>query len=178
MARKALPDVEVKRSRRRKKTVAAYEDQGRVVVMIPDQFTPAEEREWVDRMLARLDDRNERDGRTSDAALESRAVRLASRHLSEFHLPLHLRSVRWVDNQRNRWGSCTPEDGTIRISRRIIMMPSWVIDYVLMHELAHLVHPDHSPAFWKLVSRYPKAERAKGYLEAVADIEQTRETLG
>ncbi len=145
--------------------------------MIPDRFSPSEEREWVDHMVTRLHKRNERDGRTGDSALHERAVRLAERYYPEFHLEYLIRSVRWVDNQNTRWGSCTPEAGTIRITNRIIMMPSWVIDYVLLHELAHLVHANHSSDFWRLVSRYPKADRAKGYLEAVADMEQTREAL-
>ena len=62
-------------------------------------------------------------------------------------------SVRWVTNQNGRWGSCTPDDGTIRISHRIQEMPDWVIDYVLLHELAHLVVPSHSSRFWDLVNR-------------------------
>jgi predicted metal-dependent hydrolase len=65
-----------------------------------------------------------------------------------------------------RWGSCTPATGTIRISDRLARMPGWVLDYVLVHELAHLAVPGHSPAFWRLVHRYPKAERAMGYLIA------------
>jgi predicted metal-dependent hydrolase len=76
--------------------------------------------------------------------------------------------VRWVTNQNGRWGSCTPVDRTIRISHRVQEMPDWVIDYVLVHELAHLVVPSHSAEFWDLVARYPKTERARGYLEGVS----------
>jgi hypothetical protein len=77
-------------------------------------------------------------------------------------------SVRWVGNQRARWGSCTPSDGSIRISTRLRGLPSWVVDYVLVHELVHLRIPGHGPDFWVLVDRYPRAERARGYLEGVA----------
>ena len=73
-------------------------------------------------------------------------------------------SVRWVQNQKQRWGSCTPGDRTIRLSVRLQGMPGWVIDYVLVHELSHLIEPGHDAAFWGWVDRYPQAERAKGYL--------------
>lgn len=64
------------------------------------------------------------------------------------------------------WGSCTMDDGSIRISSRVASFPSWVLDYLLVHELAHLVVGDHSPAFWAVVNRYPKTEHARGYLIA------------
>ncbi len=138
-----------------------------MVVLIPDQFTRAEEREWVDKMLVRL---AQRDGRTarSDRDLMARATRLANRYLPDHPNASHPASVRWVANQNGRWGSCTPADGTIRISDRISDMPEWVVDYVLLHELVHLVVAAHNAEFWTLVSRYPKAERARGYLEGVA----------
>jgi hypothetical protein len=75
--------------------------------------------------------------------------------------------VRWVSNQESRWGSCTPVDATIRLSDRLRVTPSWVIDYVLAHELAHLLEPGHGPRFKALIDRYPRAERARGYLLGV-----------
>lgn len=159
------PVVEVRRSQRRRRTVSAYRDGERVVVLIPAQFSRAEEREWVDKMLERLATRDQRN-RRGDADLEARASRLAARFLPDH--PVQPASVRWVTNQNGRWGSCTPADRTIRLSHRVRGMPDWVVDYVLLHELAHLVVPSHNTAFWALVARYPRAERARGYLEGVS----------
>ena len=167
MARTRKPVVEVRRSQRRRRTVSAYRDGERVVVLIPDRFSRAEETEWVERMLARLAAREERIQRT-DNELDLRARRLTARYLADHASRVAPASVRWVTNQNGRWGSCTPDDRTIRISHRIQEMPDWVIDYVLLHELAHLVVPSHSPCFWELVNRYPKAERARGYLEGIS----------
>jgi len=161
------PVVEVRRSQRRRRTVSAYRDGERVVVLIPAQFSRAEEREWVDRMLERLAARDRRIRRTDDD-LALRAERLASRYLPDHPTAGRPASVRWVHNQNGRWGSCTPSDRTIRISHRVQGMPDWVVDYVLLHELAHLVVPSHSTDFWALVARYPKAERARGYLEGIS----------
>jgi len=147
--------------------VSAYRDGERVVVLIPAQFTGAEEREWVDRMLARLAAREQRGTRTDESLLE-RAARLAERYLPEHPVAAHPASVRWVRNQNGRWGSCTPADRTIRISDRIHDFPDWVIDYVVLHELAHLIVASHNTQFWDLVARYPKAERARGFLEGVS----------
>jgi predicted metal-dependent hydrolase len=147
--------------------VSAYRDGERVVVLIPDQFSRAEETEWVDKMLARLAAREQRVRRTDDE-LQMRAHRLIGRYLAEHASRAAPSSVRWVRNQNGRWGSCTPADRTIRISHRIQEMPDWVVDYVLLHELAHLVVPSHNARFWDLVGRYPKAERARGYLEGIS----------
>ena len=147
--------------------MSAYRDGERVVVLIPGQFSRAEEREWVDRMLERLAARDQRARRT-DTELASRAKRLTDRYLAEFPAAARPASVRWVGNQNGRWGSCTPADRTIRISDRLMDMPDWVVDYVLLHELVHLVVPSHNARFWALVGRYPRAERARGYLEGVS----------
>jgi len=162
------PVVEVRRSRKRRRTVAAYREDEKVVVLIPARMSRAEEQEWVTTMLARLE-RQEKRRRPSDAGLMRRARDLNSRYLDGAATP---GTVRWVDNQNSRWGSCTPADRAIRLSRRLEGMPAWVIDYVLVHELAHLIEIGHTARFWELVDRYPRAERAKGFLEGVAAASQ------
>ena len=154
------PEVEVRRSKRRRRTVSAYRDGDRVVVMIPASLSRKEEAEWVETMLARLE-KSERRRQPSDGDLLRRAQELSDRYLGGLAVP---ESVRWVDNQNARWGSCTPGDRTIRLSARLQGMPQWVLDYVLVHELAHLLEPGHDARFWSWVDRYPRAERAKGYL--------------
>jgi predicted metal-dependent hydrolase len=154
------PEVEVRRSKRRRRTVSAYRDGDRIVVMIPASLSRAEEAEWVQTMLARLE-RSEQRRRPSDDGLLQRALALSDRYLGGLATP---ESVRWVENQQSRWGSCTPGDRTIRLSARLQGMPAWVIDYVLVHELAHLLEAGHDERFWAWVDRYPQAERAKGYL--------------
>ena len=159
--------VEVRRSVRRRRTVSAYRDGQRIVVLIPARFTRAEEAQWVAKMVARLDTGTRRGKRRAgtDAALTRRAGELSADYLAGRAHPV---SVRWVATMRTRWASCTPLERTIRISDRLRDMPSWVQDYVLLHELAHLLVPGHSADFWSLVERYPRTERARGYLDGVS----------
>src|SRR3954451_10589296 len=156
--------VEVRRSARRRRTVSAYRDGDRTIVLIPARMCRGEERRWVTTMLERLA-RQDRKLRPGDDELMERATALSRRYLGGRPVP---ESVRWVANQGSRWGSCTPADGTIRLSARLQGMPSWVLDYVLVHELVHLLVPGHGPAFWAEVAAYPRAERARGYLEGVS----------
>jgi predicted metal-dependent hydrolase len=155
-----VSEVEVRRSPRRRSTVSAHREDGRIVVLIPDSFTPAEEAEWVETMVARIEQRERRSALSDDELLE-RARGLSDTYLGGLAVP---GSVRWVGNQNARWGSCTVGDRTIRLSVRLQAMPGWVLDYVLVHELSHLLEPGHDEAFWAWVDRYPQAERAKGYL--------------
>ena len=149
--------VEVIRSAKRRKTIQARQVNGVLRVSIPATMTRADEEKWVAEMMRRMERRS-----ASDAIdLEDRAVRLAAR----YGLP-RPRSIRWSDNQEWRWGSCTPADGTVRISSRLAKEPPWVLDYVIIHELAHIAVPRHDAEFWAMVARYPKAERARGFLIA------------
>ena len=149
--------VQVVRSAKRRKTVQARQVNGVLRISIPASMTAIEESEWVAEMLRRM----ERRSATNGVDLDARAARLAAQH----GLP-RPRSIRWSDNQQWLWGSCTPLDGTIRISSRLAREPGWVLDYVIIHELAHLAVPGHNAAFWALVNRYPKTERARGFLIA------------
>jgi predicted metal-dependent hydrolase len=159
-------DVEVRRSTRRRRSVSAYRDGARIVVLIPARFSRAEEQHWVATMVARLSS-PARAGRptVTDAGLARRAAELSRRYLDGAAVPA---SVRWVATMRTRWASCTPQTRTIRMSRRLQELPTWVQDYVLVHELAHLLVPGHGPGFWALVQRYPRSERARGYLDGVS----------
>jgi predicted metal-dependent hydrolase len=155
--------VEVRRSARRRRTVSAYREGDRTVVLIPARMSAAEEQRWVTVMLDKLAAQESR-RKLGDRELATRAARLSEQYLHGRAVP---DSVRWVTNQNSRWGSCTPAEGSIRLSHRLQGMPEYVIDYVLLHELAHLLVPGHGPSFWKLLGDYPRTERARGYLEGV-----------
>jgi predicted metal-dependent hydrolase len=158
-----MDGVEVRRSRRRRRTVSAYREGGRTIVLIPERFSADEERTWVDAMIRRLAAGDKR-RRPSDEQLLERATDLSRRYLGGLAKPV---SIVWVTNQGSRWGSCTPGEGTIRISARVKGMPQWVLDYVILHELTHLLQPGHGREFWSLLESYPRTERARGYLEGV-----------
>jgi predicted metal-dependent hydrolase len=157
------PTVEVVRSTRRRRTVSAHREGDRIIVSVPARISRAEESKWVSVLVARVL-ASERKLRPSDSDLIARAAGLSERYLGGRAVPT---SVRWVDNMAARWGSCTPVDGTIRLSRRLVGMPRYVIDYVLLHELVHLIVPGHGPAFWREMAGYERLERAQGYLEAI-----------
>ncbi|MGE9809076.1 M48 family metallopeptidase [Janibacter sp. G1551] len=171
-------DVEIRRSRRRRRTVSAYRDGGRTIVLMPAGFTAAQERTWVATMVAKLEAKDRR-ARPNDEQLAARARELSRTYLGGHAEPS---SVRWVTNQNTRWGSCTPSEGTIRLSTRLQGMPAYVVDYVLVHELAHLLVAGHGPRFWALVAAYPRTERARGFLDGVSlakglpDLDASEET--
>jgi predicted metal-dependent hydrolase len=156
----STPRVEVRRSKRRRRTVSAYREGDRIVVLIPAAMSKRDEATWVADMVARLE-RKERRTRPSDEQLLARAVTLNDTYFGGLASPA---SVRWVTNQQQRWGSCSPGDRSIRLSERLQGMPGWVVDYVLVHELAHLLEHGHDAKFWAWVDRYPRSERARGYL--------------
>jgi len=136
---------------------------GVLEIRVPHWMSERERGEWVERMRARIE-RQVRRAEPSDGRLEERARRLNARH---FGGRLRWSSIAFSDRQESRWGSCSYPAGVIRIAERASRLPDWVLDYIVVHELAHLEVAEHSAEFWGLVGRYPLTERARGYLTAL-----------
>jgi predicted metal-dependent hydrolase len=160
-ANQGLPEVRVIASPNRHRTVAARMVDGVVEVRVPARMSEEQRQRWVEEMRGRLTRRAQRS--RTERELEQRADRL---NRCYFEGRLLWSSIGWAE-QRQRWGSCSPLSGGIRISSRAARLPDWVLDYLLMHELAHLLEGHHGPRFWELVNGYPLTERARGYLMAV-----------
>jgi predicted metal-dependent hydrolase len=154
-------EIIVIRSTRRKKNISAYRQGGRIVVSIPARMSKADERAMVPEMVAKI--------RAQEAAItmseEALAIRI-DELLSQLAPEISLRpaSVIWR-GMRERWGSCTGVDRTIRISDRLKGAPDYALDYVLFHEAIHLEYFDHGPEFKELLARFPRAEIASAYLD-------------
>ncbi|WP_246021230.1 M48 family metallopeptidase [Arthrobacter echini] len=160
--------VQVHRSARRRRTVSADIRDGVVRVLIPGHFSAREERQWVERMVERMEAKYAAAairGNEPVPELLERAGRLSREYLDGGAVPS---SITWVTNQNSRWASATPSRGTIRLSHKLQGMPEWVVDYVILHELAHLIEPSHSAAFWALLSAYPRTETAKAFLDGAS----------
>ena len=162
-------EVQIIRSRRRTRTITAELKGQTLLIHAPAAASDAELQPHIEAMLEKLRRRFERANRRSDAELVELAQELNHKYFKD---QLRWGSIRYVDNQQKRYGSCTPATGAIRISRRVAALPHWVLAYVVMHELAHLLESNHGPKFWTLVERYPLAERARGYLMALG-LEET-----
>ena len=156
------PPIRIVASRRRRRTVAARLRSGVLELLVPEWMPRAERERWAEEMRQRLERRMER-ARPSDEKLAARARALNDRH---FGGRLRWTSIAFAEIS-HLWGSCTFTTGAIRIASRAAPLPDWVVDYLVVHELAHLEHSDHGPAFHELENRYPLTERARGYLMAI-----------
>lgn len=167
-----LTKVEVKRSKRAKRNVTAYRDNDKTVVTVPTRMAKRDIDAYVAELVNRLDERDERT--SSQASLELRARALSRTFLGQDLFETHKVPVkiRWVTNQNSRWGSCTPDEGNIRLSHRMQRMPSYVIDSVIVHELIHLLIPNHSAEFYELMVKFPQHEKAKAYLDGYSHAQQ------
>ena len=157
------PEVEIQSSARRKKTGTAHWSGSRIIVQIPANVRGKDRTIFVDELVERLLTQRPQVA-AGDGMLEERARLLAA----QYNDGVEPVSVRWVTNQQARWASCSPGTKEIRVSSRLRQCPEWVIDAVLVHELAHLQIADHSPAFYEIANRHPRQDDSELYLEGYA----------
>jgi len=154
-------EIVVLRSKRRKKSISAYRQGGRIIISIPARMSKADERSVIPEMIAKIR-AQEADESPSETILLDRSVQLLNLYAPE--ITERPKSINWR-SMRERWGSCTSVDATIRISDRLKGAPAYVLDYVLFHEAIHLHHFDHGPEFKAVLARFPQESRAEAYLE-------------
>jgi hypothetical protein len=154
------PEVEVRISARRRKTSEARWVGERIVVSLPAHLSHEARDKTIAWLVDRLVAKHPLRAAVGDGELMARAMALSDR----YRFGVRPTSVRWVTNQSARWGSCSFHSGEIRLSHRLRSVPEWVLDAVLVHELAHLVHPDHSVAFHQLADRYRRHHEAGIFL--------------
>ncbi|MGC1418609.1 MAG: M48 family metallopeptidase [Acidimicrobiales bacterium] len=157
------PEVEIRASTKRKKTGTAHWSGSRIVVQIPARLKGRERKAFVENLVERLLTQRPQNS-ASDASLEERVRELAALY-NDGIVP---NSVRWVKNQQSRWASCSPATREIRVSNRLRQCPEWVIDAVLVHELAHLQEADHSARFYEIAARHPRQDESALFLEGYA----------
>jgi len=161
-------DVKIIRSRKRKKTISAKEEDGVIQLHLPMGLSREEESKyvlWAKKRFEAQRRKKELWADNADSVLELRARELNKRY---FGGDLSWVQIGYTTEQNARmFGICNTTEKTIRISDRLREMPKFVHDYVVVHELAHLKVPRHGPEFWKLVNKFPKTERARGYLMAI-----------
>ncbi len=163
------PVIEVRRSARRRKTVSVHREGEIYVVVIPARLTRSQEADATRSVMAQLQAKERRTlAPRGDGELRGLAVTVAQTYLADQPGVIdRLATVRW-SRSVSRWGSCSTVSGEIRLSSRLRTCPRWVVEHVLLHELAHLVHHDHSAAFHELAERHPRSERAEGFLAGLS----------
>ena len=139
--------------------MSARFENGHIVVLSPAHLSASAERVAAEDLVGKVVQK--RGSARNDDALMATALRLSAQYVPGSPEPT---SVRWVSNMTTRWASCSPAQGTIRLSDKLIGMPDYVIEAVVLHEVAHLVESGHGPGFQRIVRRYPKHDLADAYL--------------
>lgn len=154
--------IEIIRSKKRKKTVQAKIVDDTLRIYLPSGLSKKEESKWIQKMKTQIEKKQRKHQLNNTNDLQKRAERINNQY---FDGSLSF-SIQFVTNQTTKHGSCTPSSKRIRIADEIADYPAYVQDYLIMHELTHLIYPNHSKAFWEKVNEYPYVERAKGFLHA------------
>lgn len=158
-------EVRVIRSHRRRRTVSARIVNNMLLVRAPAHLSQERLQKVVDDFKSKFERKKIKEELDRSHNLPLIAAALNKKY---FDNKLNLNSIEYVSNQTSKFGCCDYRNGHIRISHRVGLMPAWVRDYVIIHEMAHLLEPNHSRFFWDIVYRYKLSERARGYLIALA----------
>jgi len=158
-----ITKVELVRSPRRRKTLSAKVLNNTMYVYVPISLPEARLGGIIEKFKSKFTKLRLKNELNSSQSLKEIAEKLNKRY---FAGRLFINSIEYVTNQESKFGCCDVRLKDIRISYKVGKMPPWVRDYVIIHELAHLVEPNHSKEFWEIVFRYKLAERAKGFLIA------------
>jgi len=156
-------EIKVIKSFRRRRTASARLKDGILQIRLP-AFLPTAEVEKTINQFKKLFAKKQRKVIPSDKELAFRADKLNQKY---FEGKLKYDSICWSNHQNSLHGSCSTRRKTIRISSKLARAPKWVLDAIIVHELTHLLVPNHSSKFWQLANRYPLMERARGYLMAI-----------
>lgn len=156
-------EIEIIRSSRRLRTVSARIVENTLIVSAPDTLS----HERLNKIIVDFKLKFERKKLKEELDKKENLAAIASAiNRKYFGNRLKINSIQYVTNQTSKFGCCNYRSADIRISHRVGMMPDWVRDYVVIHEMAHLIEPNHSKSFWDIVSCYGLAERARGFLMA------------
>ncbi len=162
--RENLPyKVRVIRSQNRSKTVGAKLMNDTMIVYAPAAISGEKLNKFIDKFCKGFQKVRLKKELNITHNLKIVAENLNRRY---FAARLNIQSIEYVTGQDKMFGVCDHIAGKIRISHHLTQMPAWVRDYVIIHEMAHLIEPNHGKSFWDIVARYKLAERAKGYLMA------------
>jgi predicted metal-dependent hydrolase len=162
-----LMETRILRSDKRIKTVSARIVDGVLEILAPGDISDSELTPIIAQLRSKIEKKQQK--RQQRQELDNKTLAQIANRLNReyFHGRLRWETLEWSTQQNKRYGSCTPALRSIRISHRLASMPPFVLEYVVMHELAHLIEANHGPRFWQLVNQYPRTERARGYLMAV-----------
>jgi len=161
-----MNNVEIIRSKRRKNTIQAKIVNKKLIIYLPSNLPETEEKKWIQKMI---------NWKNNKKQLNNDLLLKRAKQLNKIYFNNSLDfSIKFVTNQKTRFGSCTYKNKSIRISDRLTKAPKWVLDYLIIHELAHIVHPNHNKKFWEKVNQYKYAERARGYLIAMGMLEHDK----
>jgi hypothetical protein len=157
-------EIKIVRSSRRRRSVSARLANNLLLINAPLMLSQERLDRIIDDFKLKFARKKLKAGLDKEYSLRDLADELNNKYFSN---QLKIGLVEYAINQNSRFGCCNYRTGKIRISHKIGLMPAWVRKYVLIHEMAHLIEPNHSRAFWDIVSRYKLTERARGYLMAV-----------